>query len=394
MKMKKSEKRFLVKLASVLMGIILWVIIVYIEDASFDTGLKGIPISVSGENVLIGQDLVVVNKGEIGQASISVRGKRSDIINASDGIYAVADVSKISAPGTYNIKVNYELASNTLYITDRKTQYVEIEVEKAVVKEFPLELVHRGTLPDSTKIVESNAKKKKITVSGSEKDIEKIGHMAVFVDISKMTGEITDNYKVSAADGELKEIKFTNSIYPSYESVDVSSVLHKKVSLPVNVEFNSKDLEKYALEIESVSAKEIDVGVAEGVEISALRAIVDYDENTRATEYTVELEGQEGVYIPTQDREITVKLKVRPVVERYIAVPLNVKSTAGGSYSAPQTVNLLVRGAAEDMLQENISAQADITGYSRGTHTVEIKVNFSKGSLSMKNKQYVEITIG
>ena len=187
MKINVSNKRFITKILSVIAGIIFWVIIVYIEDAGFDTTLKGIPVQLSGEATIIQSDLVVVNKGEIGTASIAVRGKRSDIINSMDNISAVADISKITSPGVYNIKVSYDLATNALYITERKTQSVEVVVEKAVEKEVDIAIVQQGTNPNSNIIIETKTGSNKVRVKAAARDIEKISSMAAFVDISGMT---------------------------------------------------------------------------------------------------------------------------------------------------------------------------------------------------------------
>ena len=393
MKIKNIERKFFIQLISVIIGIILWAIIIYIEDASFDTTLKGIPVQLSGESSLMLDDLVVVNKGDIGQASISVRGKRSDIINAMDGVSAVADVSNIVSPGVYNIKVSYELATNALYITERKTSSVEVIVENAQSKEFDVNIVQQGTNLDSRMIVESKTDAEKITVKGAAEDIEKIKYMDVFVDISGMAADETADYAIKATDAQHKEIKFENSIYMEFDGVEVENILHKKLTLPVKIDFTAEDKEKYALEVESVSEEEIDVGAASDIDITSLEAVVDYDEGTKNTEYTVRISEKEGVYIPPESRFVTVKIKVRPLTEQFITVPLTIKANEGEAYSAPQNVSLRIRGAAEDISAANITAEADITGYGPGLHPVEVKVAFSKESLSLGEAAYVDIQV-
>lgn len=393
MKIKNIERRFLIQLVSVVIGLILWAIIIYIEDANFEATIKSIPIQISGESVLVENNLIVSNRNEIDEAVIAVRGKRSDIINSMGNVSAIVDVSKIEAPGRYNVKISYELATNAIYITQRRNSNVEIVVEKAETKEFDVEVIHQGTNPNSGIIVQSEAEKKKVSVKGTKADVANIKHIAAFVDISEMIADTVSNYPLSAVDEQYKEVKPVNEIYLEYDGLEITSTLHKKRTLPVEIEFPPELESKYAFEIESVSHSEIDVGVDTDVNITSLKAMLDYNEKTKAEEYVVPIEAPDGVYIPEKSKRVTVRLKVYPMAEQYVTVPLTVKAATGTSYTAPSEISFRVRGAQQYILAQNITAEADIMGYGPGTHTVEVNIQFSKTALYLTEKQYVSVTI-
>lgn len=389
MKIKNIERRFLMQFISVIVGLILWVVLVYIEDASFETTLKDIPIQLNGETALLNNDLLVVNKSSVGESAISVRGKRSDIINSMDDISATIDVSKITVPGVYNIKVDYELATNAIYITEKKTSSVEISVERMQSRDFDVKVIQQGVaVPD--KLIESQITQDKISVKGSSGDISMIDHLAVFVDISTITHETVSRYALKAVDKDDKEIKFTDEIYMASDGIDVTNVAHKKIKVPVKADLRDPD-KKCVLKLESISESEVYIGVDSDISVTELKAIVNYDEKN--TEYTVELEDVDGVYIPPESRTVTVKIKADLIEEQYISVPLNVKKADGQQYNAPSEVTLRVRGAASDIIASNITAEIDITGHGTGFFSAEVNVTFKEATLSLAEKQFITVNI-
>lgn len=393
MKLKNKEKKLFLKLTSVIIGIILWAIIIYTEDANFDAVIKSIPIQISGETVIADNGLIVANRSELGAATVSVRGKRSDIINSMINTTATVDVSGIDEPGKYNLKVSYELASNAIYITQRKLSSIEIVVERAEEKEFDVEIIQQGTNPSSGIIVESRPETERVKVKGTGADLAAIKHMAVYVDISEMLGDTSLKYQLVALDEQYRELKTDNMIYPELYSVGVSSKLHKRRTLPVKIEFPEEDREKYAFEILSTSAEEIEVGADTGASTAALRAVLDYDEAKPGDEYILTIEEANGIYIPNESKTVTVRIKAYPMAEQYVTVPLSVNALSGEGYSAPSEISLRVKGAKQYLAAENITASADITGYGAGVHNVEVEISFSKQAMYLPEKQYVNITI-
>ena len=130
MNLKNIEKNSIMKLGSIILGIIIWVLVIYTENSNFETNINGIDIQVSGENTLISNNLVVINKEEIKDGAVKIRGKRSDIIESMGNVSANIDVSSITSPGTYDAKINYSVNSGALYITKRKKPTVSVEVER------------------------------------------------------------------------------------------------------------------------------------------------------------------------------------------------------------------------------------------------------------------------
>lgn len=390
MKNLKVERRFFTKIAAIVFGLILWVIIINIEDAEFSTRLNNVPIQLSGEITLESNNLIVSNKGDLTGASVSVRGKRSDIINFMSGVYATADVSKITEPGEYNIRLSYDVSINALYVTERKTTTVKIVVEELQRKTVEVIALQEGTITDSNKIIESTPKTKKVEVRGTAADLEKIAYAAALVDISNMSADSEVELPLSAVDEEYKLLDIKNNIYMSTEETNVKNKFYKRVSVPVEIEVKTASNNAFVIASQSVTTAV--VGVSDDTELTALKAVLNYDEAQNG-EYIAEIEQPKGVYIPREYKQVTVSLKTAPKVSGKVTVALSVQSDENQKVSAPEQVEIELSGAAELINSANVTAAIDVRGYDAGTHDVPITVDFKTAGAEVTGKPKVTVNI-
>lgn len=392
MNFKKIERKYVIRITSVLLGIIIWLLIIYTENSNFETNLKGIDVQIAGENTLMNNNLVVVNKENIKDGSVVVRGKRGDIIEAMGSVTAVADVSNITSPGKYNIKVEYGLNSSAVYKTKSKTATVEVEVESTVLEEFDLEIIQKGNKDDNM-IVKSESESAKVSVEGAAEDVEQIKHAVVFVDISEMKEENLSEYHISFTDEQFREISFKNRTYTQNEYIKIKNKLYNKAVLPIEVEFKDADKEKYVFETDWMSKKEVVVGLEDGVEADSLKVSVKADEySTEAKEYTAEWQETQGIYIPDAEN-VRVKVRALPIVEKEITVPITVEANDGQKYTVNDEITLKTRGAEEYITKENIKAKINIKELNPGKHEVAVETEVPENSVWIKGKYSVTVEI-
>jgi len=395
MNLKKIEKKYIVRLGSVILGIIIWLLIIYTENASFETNLKGIDIQLSGEGTLMNNSLVVVNKDDISNGSVSVRGKRSDIIEFMGTVSAVADVSNITAPGKYSIKVNYDVDSNALSITNNKVDKVEIIVEKTVSKEFDLKIKQNGFQDDSV-IIDSIPEKTKFTVEGAKSDIDKIAHATVFMDVGDITEDGSAEYYIKFTDSEYREIAFEHRKHIPVEQVKINNVLYKRAILPLELEFSEEDKKKYVFENEWISSKNLVVGLSEGVDIDSIKVTIDTEEYSRElTDYSIKWQDLTGVYIPPENELEKIKARVRalPIVEKEITIPLEIKANPNQKFVVDEEITLNVRGAEEYINEENIKAELNIKELTDGTHDVKVDVSLPENGVWLDTEPVITLEI-
>ena len=384
MNLKNIEKNSIMKLGSIILGIIIWVLVIYTENSNFETNINGIDIQVSGENTLISNNLVVINKEEIKDGAVKIRGKRSDIIESMGNVSANIDVSSITSPGTYDAKINYSVNSGALYITKRKKPTVSVEVERTKLKEFDVEIIQNDELADEKIIVESVSELDKVSIEGAKTDIEKIKHAVLFVDVENMTEDNVSEYQVVFTDEQFREVEFENKVYKHDEYVKVTNKIYQKAVLPVEIEFN-EDKNKYVIETEWISEKNVVVGLGEGTDVKSLKVKIDEKLGSEAKEYTAKLQDLTGIYMP-DEQDVKVKARALPIVSREVTVPVEVIFDDNQKYIVDEKIKLKAKGAEEYINEKNIKAKVNIKGLTPGVHNVKVEIVTEKDGLTVSEK--------
>ena len=384
MNLKNIEKNSIMKLGSIILGIIIWVLVIYTENSNFETNINGIDIQVSGENTLISNNLVVINKEEIKDGAVKIRGKRSDIIESMGNVSANIDVSSITSPGIYDAKINYSVNSGALYITKRKKPTVSVEVERTKLKEFDVEIIQNDEFADEKIIVESVSELDKVSIEGAKTDIEKIKHAVLFVDVENMTEDNVSEYQVVFTDEQFREVEFENKVYKHDEYVKVTNKIYQKAVLPVEIEFN-EDKNKYVIETEWISEKNVIVGLGEGTDVKSLKVKIDEKLGSEAKEYTAKLQDLTGIYMPDA-QDVKVKARALPIVSREVTVPVEVIFDDNQKYIVDEKIKLKAKGAEEYINEKNIKAKVNIKGLTPGVHNVKVEIVTEKDGLTVSEK--------
>ena len=93
------------KLLSIIVGFIIWLVIINITDPTISRHFNDIPVEILNENVITNSNQVYeVKSGDT--VDITVKGKRSFVEELTEAdFYASADLSKLSTVNTAGIQV-------------------------------------------------------------------------------------------------------------------------------------------------------------------------------------------------------------------------------------------------------------------------------------------------
>ncbi len=311
MRGEKTRKNVL-KFVSLFVAIIAWLFITYTENQQMDYTVNSIEIAFAGEDKLNAQGYMIVNKTAISDASVVIRGRRRDIIGVMDNISATVDVSGAMHEGAHNLKPSYYIPSSAVYVSKNKTIEVQIEVEKIKEKEIGVFVHQEGADENEGYIVESKPTLEKLTIRGSQEDLEAIERAAVYVDVSEVVQTSKELCDVVFETGEGTEVLNRNNIFDAPEQLEVENKAYKKHTLSVDVEMPYELLRDYNISAVEQMVSEVDIGV-----INALGTVVDglnaycknseFEEGTK--EYYFEIDIPKGIYIPQESREIVVKIE-------------------------------------------------------------------------------------
>lgn len=205
------------KIFALSMSVLLWFYVVSNDNIDMQKTYRNIPVELTGMDTLTANNLVVTDGGQ-SLVTFTVSGKSDKMaVLSNGGAKAVADLSHITAPGTYS--VNYRVVCDVTDVTITKSvQNITVEVDRMVSKSVPVEVVFAGELPEGYVSSGYTVRPDAIAVSGPEKLLDSIAGVRVTFDISEvtMTSEKTLEYVIFSESGE--EIK------SSLISVDTPSV--------------------------------------------------------------------------------------------------------------------------------------------------------------------------
>lgn len=231
-----------VMLFSVVAAVILW-FVVAASDKDSDTGktVSDIPIQITLSDSAKQDGLNIFYKS-VEKASVTVKGNWLTVADVSkNDIQVVARLtSTIDQAGTYSLQLtaktqgmrtNYEIVQESL-----DPQTITVKVDRLKEKEFTVEDNINYNKPEGYIGVQENINPSKVTVSGPERDVEKIARIAAKYktdDVISESKTITADLVMYDNDGN--EIPKTDMEYVSLseETVQVDINILKKLEIPV-----------------------------------------------------------------------------------------------------------------------------------------------------------------
>ncbi len=227
LRMKKRLTRNLgLKILSLLMAFLVWVVILNVDDPVTTDSFYDIPVTKINENALAQKDKVYdVISGDT--VDVKVKGKRSIIESLKESDFqAVADLSELSIVNAVPIDVTIPKYGDSVEII-KENYTMQVSLENLETKQFRIDVVTTGDVSEGYYIKEKTASPNIIQVSGAESVINKIKDVVVEVNVGsaresfKKTGVVP---KVYDKNGTLMD---SGKMKLSYEAVDVSVDLLK-----------------------------------------------------------------------------------------------------------------------------------------------------------------------
>ena len=394
------SKKTILKIISVFIAVVLWLIITYTEDSQMDFTVNSIDIRVNGESELNERGLMVINKLAIPKASVRIRGKRGDIIEVMDNISASVDVSAITGEGTAKLVPSFDIPSNAVYISNRKTNAVDIDIAKMEEKTIDVRVVQNNESMNEKYMVESIPEKKSVVIKGEKKDIESIDHAAVYVDVGAVTKNGTTTETLIYENSENSEIICANDLFCEIEQITISNKVYEKNTIPIKIEIPYEVSKRYSVDIVEQEIEAVEVGIVDDVgkmvsEIKNLPFGKIPEEGTH--EYEIELEVPDGLYIPKDKQKIKVKLEVYEKKEMLLTIPVKVENTQNRNYEiSKHEVSVWVSGPEEKLKSENVTAIINLDKYptTDAKQVIEVELGTKEKDLSIENKKIqIEATI-
>lgn len=388
---KKWTNNIGMKVLSVVLAFVVWIIIVNIEDPTTSRTFR-VPVEILNEKVVESEGKVYHIK-EGSEVDVTVTANKSfvDSLKASD-IRATADLSHLSFTNSTPIEpecTKYSTSKVDLQLGKVKTLVVELE-EKAEER-FPIRFNIVGKVPEGFYVSASLMKSSPsmITVSDGVSFIKKISQVAVEVNVNKRTNDfkVTLEPKAYNSDGE---IIVSDNLSFSVDKVDVKVQVLPTKTVPINLKI--KGTPAYGYEwIEAKTGFEPNQILIAGKQeyLDACDSIdleVDINGATGTLDTVIELNQDvlpENIIVADSNTNVAVEVQIQKMKTKEFNISLqdiSVKLPTGiTTYSfvdPTKTYKISVLAPSDkikDITIDTLQPTIDLSDKKYGTHSVKLQ---------------------
>ncbi len=411
---QKITHNFGLKLLAILFAIVLWIVVVNIDDP---TQIQSYTTSVNLENTsyLTSMDKYYEVLDGTNTVTFRVTAKRSvhDKLNGSD-FSAAANMEKIEydeKTETYRVPVTItapQKYSKEIEMAN-KQNYIELSLEDLSRTQKVIKATTKGTVADGyalgdVKITSYNVLK----ISGPASIVSQIDTVTAVINVDNVDTDVTDSVAPILLDADGNAVDATK-LTLSLSTVTISAqILSTK---DVTVQFNTSGTPEDGYMVTGITYQPSEVRIkGESAILNTINSISVPKEVLNLDGRTTDLETDVDItaYLPegtalvlNSDGKIEVTVTIEPIVEKSYQVPVenisleNLSDEYDCEYDA-KYVKLTVSGSEENMSilkKQNIRGTLDLTGLSEGEHKLTPVWNLDSSKYTLEKAEVVVLIV-
>lgn len=388
----KSLQKVKRVISSIVIAIIVWFLIVNVVNPRINVSISDVPVRFVGEGYLRERGFVVVEKDQIPEFSIKVRGTRTDLLAGMDRIRVEIDLSAVDKEGKFTVTPTVAMPD---YLSLEKQSFsgVELSIEHSYEKLVPVkvEQITETRRKNKDLLVKSEPEFDEVKVTGSREDVEVVKSVIATINIDDISETGKYIYGLEPVDESGNPLPEGTSVFCSNSTVPVINTIYQRKTVPFKVQVADSIKTKYAFIFEDrdVSVSGIDIGVSNDGDVPehVVLTIPENDYKTGNQEIKLEIKEQDKIYIP--DVEITLNAKVEKLKEMSITVSPQLKNVPQGLSGEAEPLHIKV--FAPEEMSADINAEVDCSGFKAGQNPGKLK--FSDKRVVFEEDIVVSVTL-
>ncbi len=223
------------KILAFLLAILLWLVVVNIDDPISSRTYTNIPVSVINAEVLAEeqQTYQIVDGTQDVSVTVTARRQILDDITSED-ITAVADMRELTLKTQIPISVTVNDFAGEYESAVASPVNLQVKLEEEETKKFPIVPITTGTVRDGYVLGELSAQPEKVTIRGPKSVVDQINRVGAIVNVSGLSSDTILSSELTLYDDDNNEIDqalLTNNL--GEEGVSVSVSLYNTKNVPV-----------------------------------------------------------------------------------------------------------------------------------------------------------------
>lgn len=397
------------KVLSILFAVVLWLVVVNIDDPTVSRTISGIPVVTKDEEVITDQNQVYdIVSGDV--ATIVVSGPRSQVDKLTkDDFVAEASFEEMSnvfaVPIT--VKHRYSKYEKDVDIT-QKTTTMKLSVEKIITRNYEIEAEEVGDMSSGYTMGNITVSPTTVEVNAPESVINIIHKAVVEVDLSKYVEStiVALPIKFYTDSGTVVDIGSYTTL--SVDTADVSLGVYSVKDVPIKFQTVGTPAEGYELTDVESDIKTVKVAGDNLNEIDNITIpgeVIDVEGKKSDVSISIEISGYlpNGVILYDEDEiKVNVVAKIEQLITKKVSIKtkdIELKNAPEGSvvtYTDGHSVSVQIKGlekSFENFDADSLAPYIDLTGIDIGGEDV-VAINLTlPDNLTIVNSPTVKVKV-
>lgn len=377
-----------IKIGSIFLAFIVWILVANVDDYSVTKQITGIPVIVQNESAITKQGKVYeISEGNT--VDIIVKGRRTVVDNLGvEDFTATADMSNLSITNSVQIAVvaNKNSVNKEIDIA-MVNSTMKVNIEERGEQKLPITVTTIGEPANGYAVVSKTATPNMVTISGAESVISKIKTVQIAVDVEGQNADVVTTGMLQFLDSDGDPVD-SSKIRTETSDISVTVVIQKTKEVPITVQTSGDVAEGYKIanDIEYQPTTVIIAG--DETTLRGINSIIvnDIDVAGMSQDYetTVDIDAYlpEGVIVADGNSQLAIKIIIEKMVQKAITIDskdiLLSNKDENYTYTIQEADNLSVsvQGLSTDVDKVDIKALSpsiDVDGLTRGTRTVVVQ---------------------
>lgn len=390
--MKKIlSNNLLLKLLSVLFAILLWLVVVNIDDPTVSRTITGIPVVIQNDEVITGQEQVYeIISGD--SASIVVKGPRSYVDKmTSDDFIAEASFKEMSNVYAVPITVRHRYSKYEKSVEiAQKTTTMTLKIEKIITRNYEIQIRETEEMGSGYTIGSESVRPTTVEVSAPESVINVINKAVVEINLSKYNESTTVSLPIKFYTKSGSIVNLGPDTRLSTDTAEVELGVYSVKEVPLKFTTVGKPADGYELtDVESdIQTVKIAGDNLTGIDnISIPGEVIDVDGKNSDVKLSIDIAGYlpDGVILYDGD-ELIVKVvaKIEQLITKRFNIQtkdIEIRNLSGDytvSYPDGNLVAVQIKGlpkSFENFDVDTLAAYIDLTNLGEGENIVGLNIS-------------------
>lgn len=381
------EKDLVLKIISVLIGILIWFIVLDQQNPLSERTLS-VPLRTNKE-VLANSNISLVSSNIPATVDVVIKGRKQRLEKVlSNDFQAFLDFSVIEDTDTKELPLSLPqyTGNQDIAITGINPRIVKIELERIISKEFPVEIKWTGTLHEDYEAVNVKVSPNTVILKELESIMKSVKNVVITIDKEQLIREDSINKRIEVYNENDKIITALDGI------VQVNITYNLVKTVPVTTSVTGKPNKDYYLKDYILSQNSVQIMGEYGLikDISHISAEpLDVDNADNSFQRNIKLQLPDNVQLYKDSDTITAQVNIEKYTSKMVSIPKSSVTIFGGDVTGKTKYRIMedeiafyIKGPAEILDAadiKSIKGYVNVSDASEGTETFEIQMSMPSG---------------